>query len=191
VPLDHRHACAHDPGELVHRDPAASAFDANVERRSYRRAGVAIPALSIAGAHSRFRKFATSNGPPFGPPKTYTVSTLAGSESTASSAADVIGTSRRERCVLVPRTLRTRLPLSMSRLSTAAHSDGRSPVAAAKRIAAAPRVSSSFVTASSSLGVKTRTARGEVAGSALQAPRGSGSCSRSEPPPRMSDEGQT
>lgn len=43
--------------------PAASAFEANVERRSYMRAGVVIPAASIAGRHSRRRKFARSNGP--------------------------------------------------------------------------------------------------------------------------------
>jgi hypothetical protein len=51
--------------------PAASAFDANVERRSEILAGVAIPADSIASCQSRFPKFATSNGPRLGPAKTY------------------------------------------------------------------------------------------------------------------------
>jgi len=45
--------------------PAASACEANVERRSYRRAGFAIPDDSTAGFHSRRRKLWTSKGPPF------------------------------------------------------------------------------------------------------------------------------
>jgi hypothetical protein len=44
--------------------PAASAFEAKVERRSYILAGFAIPDDSTAGFHSRRRKLCTSNGPP-------------------------------------------------------------------------------------------------------------------------------
>jgi hypothetical protein len=67
-----------------------------------------------------------------GPAKTYALSGRAGSESRAWSAADVSGTSRLERCVLVPRTVRTRRLRSTSRRSTFAHTAGRIPVLALK-----------------------------------------------------------
>ena len=76
---------------------------------------------------------------------------------------------------------------STSRRSTCAHSDGRSPVAAANVIAAAPRVSSSAESAFSSEGVKTRTVRGGVGGFLPDELRGVlSSCSRSERLPRRS-----
>ncbi|MGH3078957.1 MAG: hypothetical protein ACRDPZ_12340 [Gaiellaceae bacterium] len=46
--------------------PAASAFEANVERRSYSRAGRSTPDASIAGDHSRRRKLSTSTRLPAG-----------------------------------------------------------------------------------------------------------------------------
>ena len=88
--------------------PRASAFDANVERRSYNLAGFSTPDESTAGFHSRRRKLWTSNGPRFGPAKTYGESRRAMSESSAPRAPAVSGTSRSDRFVLVPRTVRIR-----------------------------------------------------------------------------------
>ena len=62
VTLDHLHARACDTRRLEHGGPLASVLEMNVERRSKIRAGVAIPAASIAGAHTRLLKLAMSCG---------------------------------------------------------------------------------------------------------------------------------
>ena len=80
--------------------PAARASEANVERRSYSRAGVGTPLAATAGAHFRRRKLSMLSTPPSGAGNSHGVSSRAGSASSAASARRVSGTCRRLRAVL-------------------------------------------------------------------------------------------
>ena len=80
--------------------PAASEFEANVERMSEIRAGLRTPDASIAGCHSRRRKLARSNGPPRFAANMNALSNLGGISSSAPRARVESGTWRRLRFVL-------------------------------------------------------------------------------------------
>ena len=137
--LDHPDARAHDPRELIDRERGRSAFEANVERRSYNRAGFSIPDDSTRRV-------------PLAASKVVNVerATLGTGEDEGRVETGDQRVEGNESCggqrYLTPRSLRLRAAhgqyapgsVDVPTLDVA-HSEGRRPVAAAKVIAAAPR----------------------------------------------------